>query len=159
MGVVIAAQCNGFEGHCSTVSGVRAMTSSAAAWERPETKADKPVGNNRVRLTPTGGQLTAHWGGGGGEDEQLGDFFWPRPLRGIPIVRNTGNMCASVSSRRDRLIIATPWFKSASVSGRKSFVLTSITSYTAADVNARMQCLKLRPWVFVTLTRLWNRTR
>lgn len=30
MGVVIAARCNGPGGHCSTVFGVQAMTSSAA---------------------------------------------------------------------------------------------------------------------------------
>lgn len=69
MGVVIAAQCNGPKGHCSTVFGVRAMTSSAAhenGLKQKLTNLLETIGHG----SPSSGQLMAH-----GRDEQLGDFF------------------------------------------------------------------------------------
>lgn len=70
MGVVIAVQCNGREGSLFNRFWGSSNDQFRRAWERTETKADKPVGNNQARLTPARASLCFTEG-----DEQLGDFF------------------------------------------------------------------------------------
>lgn len=73
MGVVIAAQCNGREGSLFNRFWGSSNDQFRRAWERTETKADKPVGNNQALLTPARASLWFTEG-----DEQLGDFFWSK---------------------------------------------------------------------------------
>lgn len=127
IGVVIAVQCNGHEGHCSTVFRVRAMTSSGAHENGLKQKLA-----NLLETIGHGSPLV-----GGAYNAQKGMNSWVTffGLRGAAIVRYSQHVCLRVVTMRSPDHPSTMFHRDSSASKDATFV--SFSCYNATNWRLR----------------------